>query len=48
MCSICQENYILNDETREIDNCEHAFHRNCIDEWFRTHNNCPVCRGSVI
>lgn len=48
MCSICQENYIQNDETREIDNCEHTFHRNCIDEWFRTHNNCPVCRGSVI
>ena len=48
MCSICQENFQVGDETREIDNCNHEFHRNCIDEWFRTRITCPVCRGNVL
>ncbi|MES2121547.1 MAG: RING finger domain-containing protein [Chlamydiota bacterium] len=23
----------------------HAFHRSCLQEWFRTHNTCPTCRA---
>ena len=47
-CSICQEEFNDGQRLRRIEECEHYFHKSCIDTWFTTHNNCPMCRTSVV
>ncbi|CAI2378760.1 unnamed protein product [Moneuplotes crassus] len=27
--------------------CKHLFHTECIKEWFKSHNTCPICRSNV-
>lgn len=29
-------------------NCKHSFHRQCILQWLRVHDDCPVCRRNLI
>jgi len=24
--------------------CKHCFHKKCIEQWFKNHNTCPLCR----
>jgi len=43
-CSICLEN--VNDNDKKSLNCNHNFHRTCINTWLREQNNCPLCRKS--
>jgi hypothetical protein len=47
-CSICQEEFELNNSLRRIEECEHYFHKTCIDTWLSTHNTCPICRADVV
>jgi hypothetical protein len=28
--------------------CGHAFHPSCIDRWLDSHDNCPLCRATVV
>ncbi|XP_018479835.2 uncharacterized protein LOC108850872 [Raphanus sativus] len=48
-CSICIED--LSEKSQqsiiEIPNCLHMFHQNCLSEWLRRKNSCPLCRRSV-
>lgn len=46
-CSICRLDYQENDIIRKINHCSHYFHHNCIDNWFKNHTTCPVCRHSL-
>jgi hypothetical protein len=52
-CAICQapfsapEEEEQNQEQREITHCHHAFHKECIDTWFRENVHCPVCRHDI-
>ena len=41
MCSIC-----LDDNNDAIVNtlCCHTFHENCLNEWKKINNTCPLCR----
>jgi hypothetical protein len=43
-CSICFEK--INRCDKKSLNCNHDFHRNCINTWLREQNNCPLCRAS--
>lgn len=45
-CAICQEDYIENENIRELP-CEHLFHQDCIDEWFSENVSCPICRKDI-
>ena len=45
-CSICIQDYNLG-EYRKTLNCEHTFHKKCIDRWLKKSNNCPLCRQNV-
>ncbi len=46
-CTICHSPFQSADIIRTINNCSHFFHANCIEQWFQSHNNCPVCRGTL-
>jgi hypothetical protein len=28
-------------------NCDGFIHKECLDKWFRTNKNCPICRNSI-
>ena len=43
-CAICQENVTCATRIRA---CGHAFHSNCIREWFSMNPRCPVCRHDI-
>lgn len=46
-CAICRNNYNEGDIVRKLNSCNHYFHARCVEEWFQTHNNCPVCRSQL-
>ncbi|CAK8544360.1 unnamed protein product [Lathyrus sativus] len=46
-CAICLSEYTDGDECRTLPNCNHVFHSHCIDAWFTSHSNCPLCRTPV-
>jgi hypothetical protein len=45
VCSICQEHG--SEHPWRILACNHFYHRPCIDRWFQSHTQCPVCRADV-
>jgi hypothetical protein len=45
-CSICLADYTDSDLLRLLPECNHLFHSQCIDPWFKLHTTCPVCRNS--
>lgn len=44
-CSICFDNL---SDTCIVLNCDHKFHRRCLNQWLSRHNTCPMCRTRVI
>ncbi|WOK92470.1 hypothetical protein Cni_G01161 [Canna indica] len=46
-CSICQEEYEVNDETGRLE-CGHSYHMCCIKQWLLLKNACPVCKTPVL
>ena len=46
-CSICYE-YIRSFEIVRKLNCGHQFHQKCVDRWFETKDNCPLCRYCLL
>lgn len=46
-CAICKNYFAKNDITRQINICSHKFHCECIEKWFTTNNNCPICRSNL-
>jgi len=46
-CSICWENVpSTNSAKHKRLKCGHAFHFDCILKWFKTSDECPVCRSN--
>lgn len=46
-CAICVDDFKDGDMLRVLP-CEHAFHRECIDEWLVNHSAvCPLCKFEV-
>ncbi|PWA95509.1 hypothetical protein CTI12_AA046660 [Artemisia annua] len=45
-CSICLVDYKRVDVIRSLPECDHMFHRTCIDTWLKVNPTCPVCRNS--
>ncbi|KIY47721.1 hypothetical protein FISHEDRAFT_74387 [Fistulina hepatica ATCC 64428] len=47
-CLVCLDEYEPDDELR-IMNCQHGFHKRCVDRWLETgKNNCPACRTTAV
>ncbi|KAK7388326.1 hypothetical protein VNO78_23140 [Psophocarpus tetragonolobus] len=52
-CAVCLSQLKVEDEVRELMNCYHVFHRECIDRWLEhqhEHHNptCPLCRAPLL
>lgn len=43
-CVICREDI---ENMWRITPCGHAYHANCVDPWFRTHETCPTCNTTI-
>ncbi|KAH7517044.1 hypothetical protein FEM48_Zijuj09G0020000 [Ziziphus jujuba var. spinosa] len=46
-CVVCLSQFEDEEQGRVLPNCKHAFHVQCIDAWFQSHSNCPLCRAPV-
>lgn len=46
-CPVCLSVFVDGDEVKLLNACKHSFHATCIDTWFKTQPNCPVCRNPV-
>ena len=46
-CHICNEDYASMDICRVITNCSHYYHANCVDNWFVSGKNCPICNQNI-
>ncbi|GLJ55465.1 hypothetical protein SUGI_1190920 [Cryptomeria japonica] len=48
-CAVCLSSFEEDDEIRELCNCCHIFHKNCLDKWLdHDQNTCPLCRSSLV
>jgi nitrogen fixation-related uncharacterized protein len=47
-CAICLTEIGVGSCGRLLPACGHAFHKECIDLWFRYHSTCPVCRANIL
>lgn len=46
-CSVCLSSLEEGEMARTLPNCRHVFHAECIDKWFSSHSNCPICRAEA-
>ncbi|MFQ6667881.1 hypothetical protein Gotur_033744 [Gossypium turneri] len=46
-CVVCLSKFKNDEKAHVLPNCNHAFHVDCMDMWFYTHSNCPLCRALV-
>ncbi|KAI3439772.1 RING-type domain-containing protein [Psidium guajava] len=45
MCPVCLTGIEGRDKVRELLNCSHVFHRECLDRWVEENQvTCPLCR----
>lgn len=58
-CAVCLNQLSTKDEVRELRNCCHVFHRECLDRWLdhdhqdhhhglEIHKTCPLCRAPLL
>ena len=48
ICSICLDDFKEDDILKKL-NCEHIFHKDCLEPWLNNNNrNCPLCRTDII
>lgn len=43
-CIVCQEEYKFGEEVAKM-SCSHYYHVNCIHQWLRLKNWCPICKA---
>lgn len=43
-CAICLNNITSGQDVTSL-SCDHTFHSQCIQRWFRRNGTCPVCRA---
>ena len=47
-CAVCLGDYEDGEMIRQLPDCHHHFHMECIDQWLATHTTCPMCRRSLL
>ncbi|XP_030483782.2 uncharacterized protein LOC115700355 [Cannabis sativa] len=46
-CSVCLEEFEVGTKGAKMPNCLHLFHVNCIGNWLRRNQSCPICRSQL-
>ncbi|MCL7036590.1 hypothetical protein MKW94_005200 [Papaver nudicaule] len=47
-CTVCLNQLQIMEEIRELSNCSHVFHKECLDMWIdQYHFTCPLCRAKL-
>lgn len=46
-CAVCLSETVEGEKIRILPKCNHGFHVDCIDTWFRSNSTCPICRNTV-
>ena len=46
-CRICLDDLCSTENNKMDLECGHSFHQNCLDEWRKENNTCPICRAEV-
>ncbi|KAJ3692170.1 hypothetical protein LUZ60_012520 [Juncus effusus] len=46
-CSVCLNMVQEGEKVRQLTDCKHFFHPECIDTWLYSHSTCPLCRNQV-
>ncbi|XP_071731236.1 NEP1-interacting protein-like 1 [Rutidosis leptorrhynchoides] len=46
-CSVCLQDFQLEESVRSLPHCHHMFHLPCIDKWLVRHASCPLCRRDL-
>lgn len=49
-CSICLAPYAEGDTVvfAKADACSHVFHEECLARWLKDHDECPLCRTTLV
>lgn len=48
-CAVCLSMFEEREEIRKVKQCNHTFHKHCLDTWLRQDcPTCPLCRTSVL
>lgn len=48
-CAVCLNAMEAKQLTRELRNCSHVFHKQCLDAWIDNSNvTCPLCRADLL
>ncbi|KAB2001839.1 hypothetical protein ES319_D11G023000v1 [Gossypium barbadense] len=48
-CSVCFKDFETEDEIWRLTNCQHIFHRSCLNRWMGyDQKTCPLCRLSLV
>lgn len=50
VCCICLEGYSVGDTigVAKKPTCDHLFHKDCVLEWMKTNDECPLCRVNLL
>ena len=46
-CAICLEEFKRNDIIKEFYKCKHIFHKDCLKNWLKRSNVCPLCKHDL-
>ena len=46
-CAICLEEFQRNDIIKEFYKCKHIFHKECLKNWLKRSNECPLCKHDL-
>ncbi|KAK7054233.1 RING-type domain-containing protein [Favolaschia claudopus] len=46
-CPICLDDYKPTDRVMKLGDCRHWLHKECLEQWLKGANTCPVCRNAV-
>ncbi len=46
-CPICCTEFSMGELGIQL-RCKHIYHDECITEWFKDENNCPICKQPVM
>uniref|UniRef100_A0A0D3EL21 RING-type E3 ubiquitin transferase n=1 Tax=Oryza barthii TaxID=65489 RepID=A0A0D3EL21_9ORYZ len=44
---VCLSELADGEKVRELPNCRHVFHVECVDAWLRSRTTCPLCRAEA-